>query len=190
MGQKKGAIPWNKGIKTNQIPWNKGIKSWVKPWLGKKRSFETIEKIRAKRTGTSVSSQTEFKLGNPPPQHKKDCKCFRCDKKIGNKNHKYLLDRTMLQRCSDIYKDRGSSVHRNWSITVKNRDNFQCKISNQECNGRIEAHHILSYTKFPELRYEINNGITLCHTHHPRKRDDEVILAPVFQKMVQSILAN
>jgi hypothetical protein len=78
MGQKKGAIPWNKGKKTGQIPWNKGIKSWVKPWLGKKRSLETIEKVRASKIGISVSPQTEFRVGNPPPPHKLDCKCFRC----------------------------------------------------------------------------------------------------------------
>src|SRR3990167_3294850 len=37
------------------------------------------------------------------------------------------------------------------------RDNFKCKIANQDCSGRIEAHHILPWRDFVELRYEINN---------------------------------
>ena len=49
---------------------------------------------------------------------------------------------------------------------------------------RVEVHHILSFTDFPELKYEINNGITLCHAHHPRKRVEEKISIPVFQELV------
>lgn len=52
------------------------------------------------------------------------------------------------------------------------------------CKGRLEAHHILSWKDYPELRYDINNGITLCHAHHPRKRDEEAELSPYFQSLV------
>ena len=76
-----------------------------------------------------------------------------------------------------------------WRADVYKRDNFKCRISNENCGGKIEAHHILSFTKYPELRYEINNGITLCQAHHPRKRAEEIRLAPVFQGMV-SMIAN
>ncbi len=46
------------------------------------------------------------------------------------------------------------------------------------------VHHILGFTAYPELRYEINNGITLCQAHHPLKRAEEKRLAPVFQELV------
>ena len=36
----------------------------------------------------------------------------------------------------------------------------------------------------PKLRYEINNGITLYHAHHLRKRAEEKRLAPIFQELV------
>ena len=49
-----------------------------------------------------------------------------------------------------------------------------------------KSNHILGYEKFPELRYEINNGITLCRFHHPRKRDEEMKLSPYFQSLVVS----
>lgn len=74
--------------------------------------------------------------------------------------------------------------YREWARSVKNRDNWKCKIGDSNCSGRLEAHYILRWSKFPELRYEVNNGITLCHFHHPLKIKDEMSLIPTFQAMV------
>jgi hypothetical protein len=71
-----------------------------------------------------------------------------------------------------------------WMLSIKKRDNWKCKINNQDCKGNLEAHHILSWRDYQELRYDINNGITLCHAHHPRKRIDEAKLSPFFQRIV------
>jgi len=71
-----------------------------------------------------------------------------------------------------------------WMRQVKNRDYWKCQISNDDCSGRVEAHHILRWRDFPELRYEIKNGITLCHFHHPRKRVDEERYVVQFQELV------
>ena len=56
--------------------------------------------------------------------------------------------------------------------------------NNHNCKGRIIAHHILGWTKFKELRYEVNNGIILCLAHHPRKRAEEKQLIPTFKELV------
>lgn len=53
--------------------------------------------------------------------------------------------------------------------------------------GRLEAHHILRWVDFPKLRYEVNNGITLCHYHHPRKRVDEKSSINTFRKLIEII---
>ena len=37
------------------------------------------------------------------------------------------------------------------------------------------------------LRYSINNGITLCHFHHPRKWEDEIKLVQTFQGLVMQV---
>lgn len=76
--------------------------------------------------------------------------------------------------------------YKEWHKAVKNRDGWKCKISNGDCSGRLEAHHILPWSSHPELRYEVNNGIALCHFHHPRKRADEMKLSPFFQSLVAS----
>ena len=103
--------------------------------------------------------------------------------KIGEKNHKWVSNRTQLQRYNNDSKDRISSTYREWRKQVWLRDNFVCKIANPDCAGRIEAHHILGYKEHPELRYQINNGITLCHFHHPRRRKEEKRLSPYFQNL-------
>jgi hypothetical protein len=51
-----------------------------------------------------------------------------------------------------------------WRNQVLIRDNFICKRCGFS-NG-LEAHHIYSYKHEPELRYDINNGITLCSDCH------------------------
>jgi len=52
-----------------------------------------------------------------------------------------------------------------WRKVVYKRDNWTC----QRCfkkGGKIEAHHIKRFSEYPELRVDINNGITLCHNCH------------------------
>lgn len=102
----------------------------------------------------------------------------------GEKNHRWVTDRTKLQHYNDDAKDRRSYAYHAWRKDVRLRDDFKCKIANPDCAGRIEVHHILGWAEHPELRYSLNNGITLCHFHHPTKRNDEIKLSPYFQGLV------
>lgn len=104
----------------------------------------------------------------------------------GEKSPHWIADRTKLKRCNDDSKNRRGHSYREWRTQVWQRDNFKCRISNIGCAGRIEAHHILGWTEYVELRYEVNNGITLCHAHHPRKRAEEKRLQFDFQTLVSA----
>ncbi len=74
--------------------------------------------------------------------------------------------------------------NKKWTKAVKDRDGWKCKINNQDCCGWLYAHHILNWIDYPELRYQVNNGITLCHAHHPRKWAEEKRLILNFQELV------
>ena len=61
-----------------------------------------------------------------------------------------------------------------WRLNVWKRDNFTCQICNKTANElkkdkiKICADHIKPFCNYPELRYEISNGRTLCIPCHKR----------------------
>lgn len=136
---------------------------------GKEASTITKEKMRVAKIG-KVSPH----LGKKRPEVS------------GENNWKWISDRTKLAKYSNGNEYRNSPASREWSNVVRNRDKWTCRIADNNCDGKVVAHHILPWRDFPELRYEVNNGITLCHLHHPRKRNDEVRLSPYFQELVNS----
>lgn len=93
---------------------------------------------------------------------------------------KTFVDRSLLKK-----SDRqNSGAYYEWSKTIKNRDGHKCKIANKDCSGSLNSHHILSWREHPELRYDVNNGITLCRFHHPLKYAQEKILSPYFKELI------
>lgn len=102
--------------------------------------------------------------------------------KRGELHPRWIQDRNkVIGRHNRSFHD---TDYKQWRLRVWNRDNFKCKIDNSDCKGRIEAHHILVWKDYPELRYEINNGITLCHHHHPKTRKKESELAGYFKNLL------
>jgi len=51
-----------------------------------------------------------------------------------------------------------------WKVAVKKRDNYTCVWCGSK--ERPEADHIKSFALFPELRFAIDNGRTLCRNCH------------------------
>lgn len=88
-------------------------------------------------------------------------------------------------RTATGYQKHHGADYKKWSLEVKTRDGFTCKIANKDCTGLVVAHHILPWRLHPELRYEVNNGITLCHNHNPRKHKEEAELSPFFIELIK-----
>ena len=64
-------------------------------------------------------------------------------------------------------KIRHSFEINQWRKSVFKRDNYTCQGCKQH-GGWLEADHIKPFAKFPELRFDINNGRTLCKPCHSK----------------------
>ena len=61
-------------------------------------------------------------------------------------------------------RNRGNE-YKDWRKAVFERDRYTC----QHCGkvgGELNAHHIKAWKSFPELRFEVSNGQTLCADCH------------------------
>lgn len=62
---------------------------------------------------------------------------------------------------------RKTEEYKAWRTGVFYRDSFKCQICGQ-VGGVLNAHHIKEFSKYPELRYEVDNGVTLCEDCHKK----------------------
>lgn len=75
---------------------------------------------------------------------------------------------------SDMDRKRGHRLHREWSLLVRQRDNFTC----QDCGAvkvRFHSHHLISLRECinTKLEYDVDNGITLCVPCHGKRHKEE-----------------
>lgn len=69
---------------------------------------------------------------------------------------------------SRIYKTGYySQEYNNWRRTIFIRDEYTCQYCGDK-NVYVTAHHIKSFAHFPKLRFDLENGITLCEKCHSK----------------------
>lgn len=67
----------------------------------------------------------------------------------------------------DRINKRGTVKNKFYDEWVKNvfeRDDYKCQLTNKK--GKLQAHHLYSWNKYKNLRFNINNGITLLKPVH------------------------
>lgn len=125
---------------------------------GFKFTDESRAKMSASMKGLRRSPSTEIKKGQhlaPNTEYKE------ADKNLNWKGGTSFLRQSY-----------GNSKYMIWRIAVLNRDNFTC----QHCgwqDTKNETDHIKQWAKYPDLRFDINNGQTLCKTCHKRKTSQQ-----------------
>jgi len=62
-------------------------------------------------------------------------------------------------------KIRNSKEYKEWRKAVFERDNYTCQVCSKR-GGSLQAHHIEGFSDNEKLRFEIDNGITMCKEHH------------------------
>ena len=109
--------------------------------------------INAIPKGIRISTSTEFKKGHIPYNKGKE---HLPREKNPNWKGGIIPEQNAM---------RQTHQYRNWRNDVYKRDNYTC----QSCHKhgvRLEPHHIKPFAKFPELRFDVSNGITLCYECH------------------------
>jgi len=159
-------------LRNNRGWFVKGHKSY-NYWLGKKRSSETKKKISLVLKGRSLSEETKNKMRGRIPWNKNKKGTFKhslkwhleASKRTRGKNH------WNWQGGISLINDRhDSQKYKEWRIAVYKKDNFTCQICGRRKVRGVEitlnADHIQPWSIYPELRFKVSNGRTLCVECH------------------------
>lgn len=101
------------------------------------------DKISKSKTGKSFTKSIEARKA-------------QSDRLKGDKSHFW---KGGITKDSKII--RSSYDYKSWRESVFERDNHTCQLCNTR-GGVLNADHIKPFAYFPELRFDINNGRTLC----------------------------
>lgn len=134
-------------------------------WLGKHFPEETKRKLSEVRKNKKQSKETIEKRvshfrGKKRIPFSKEWKQKMSLSKKGNNNPKWKGGVS-----SKNHIIRNGIEIRLWRESVFARDNWTC----QKCKNKgiiLRAHHIQNFSQYPELRFAIDNGITLCKKCH------------------------
>lgn len=86
------------------------------------------------------------------------CGCgYKKGEENPNWNHNLSEEERELQRKYPEYRE--------WRKLVFERDSYTCQIC-YAYGAKLNAHHIMPYSTYPELRTDINNGVTMCDYCH------------------------
>lgn len=82
-------------------------------------------------------------------------------------------------------RDFNDPVYKNWRIKVYKRDDFKCQMPGCKSKKRLNAHHIQKWASASALRFDVDNGITLCYWCHKKVTGHESIYQSLFQSIVR-----
>ncbi len=170
MGRKTGFVP-KTAFKKGHIPWNKDEKHKKECMVCRKVFWvNNFRKNKAKFCSRQCSNGYNIT--------RTSLKGRKFPERTGENHPNWKGDKCKKRQ------QRNDSAYVNWMRSIKKRDNNTCWLSNEECGGYNIVHHIFNWIKYPKLRYELTNGITLCQAHHPIKRAKEKLFRKLFSYLV------
>ena len=119
--------------------------------MGKKHSKETLEKQSLAKKGKKTGPFSEERRRGLSLSAKK-----------GEESHMWRGGLTSINKII-----RASMESKLWREAVFKRDDYRC-MDCGERGGKLHADHIYPFAHFSRLRFDINNGQTLCVDCHKR----------------------
>jgi 5-methylcytosine-specific restriction endonuclease McrA len=82
--------------------------------------------------------------------------------------------RCCSSRCKGVWQQRqprkstsrNSADYKEWRAAVYRRDDFTCQRCRKRGGHDLHAHHVKGWTRYPALRFDVSNGMTLCNPCH------------------------
>jgi hypothetical protein len=131
-------------FKKGMVPWNKGIP----------RTQELKDKLSKMLSGRKL-----------PKEQREKISMGLVGKQTGNKHWNW---KGGISSLNEIV--RHSFSIKEWRTGVFKRDHYTCQgCGAKNGNGKrvkLEAHHLKPFSLYPELRFNISNGKTLCRSCH------------------------
>ncbi len=127
-----------------------------------------------KKTPENLKQMSESRKGKPPSPECMKAAILKLKGAKLSEEHRRKIGIARSGDKSNFWKggiggnrDRANVNYVIWRDGVFNRDNYTCQ--GDCCRPRgcaLYAHHIKPWSKYPELRYELDNGISLCGDCH------------------------
>lgn len=103
--------------------------------------------------------------------------CWECKGYFKVKPYRKETAHFCSKDCASQYRDEGkrtedkkirqSARYKAWRTLVFETDNYTCRDCKQH-GGYLHADHIKPFALYPELRFEVSNGRTLCIPCHKK----------------------
>jgi len=96
---------------------------------------------------------------------KYETRCDSCSSKWyrGERHHSYVPPEQRVG--GEAEQARNSIEYDEWRWAVYKRDKNLCKVCGIRKDPMV-AHHLDGFNMFPEKRFDVDNGVTLCDRHH------------------------